>query len=210
MVQSHIKGKKQTTWEILLHIETQSTPARSLIHTRRAEYMHYTTHTQTTQKEAFEVILWRAVTPGLKHSAVLPINKCIQRTQGVWCGSPAKWGSLDNYHHGISQPCSISCYFWAMPFEVSLCFICLSLNTAGLLGQARQLSSLNVGPLQETLTVSVDDYTASLVSWWYIHWEDGWFSSSPLCWGPLGFRFFRLLMTTITAINVFCSRKFPE
>lgn len=44
-----------------------------------------------------------------------------------------------------------------MPFEVSLCFICLSLNTAGLLGQARQLSSLTVGLSMH--------YTASLVSW---------------------------------------------
>lgn len=66
----------------------------------------------------------------------------------MWSGSPAKRGSLDNYHRGISQPCSISCYFWAIPFEVSLCFIWLSLNTAGRLGQARQLSRLTCRPFK--------------------------------------------------------------
>ena len=83
----------------------------------------------------------------------------------MWSGSPAKRGSLDNYHHGISQPCSISCYFWAIPFEVSLCFICLSLNTAGLLGQARQLSSLTVGLSRDADCLSSWLHSASLVSW---------------------------------------------
>lgn len=46
--------------------------------------------------------------------------------QGMWSGSLAKRGSLDNYHHGISQPCSISCYFWAIPFEVSLFYLPLT------------------------------------------------------------------------------------
>lgn len=109
------------------------------ISVRRSEHANMQMNT-----EAFEVVLWRVVTPRLGLSAALPINKTLLRA-GCAIRLSSQERQRDNYHHGISQPSSISCYFWAIPFEVSLCFIWLSLNTAGLLGRARQLSSLTVG-----------------------------------------------------------------
>lgn len=115
---------------------------------------------------------------------------CVCVSMCVWVcmcvrdsGSAAKRGSLDNYHHGISQPCSISCYFWAILFEVSLCFICLSLNTAGRLGQARQLSSLTVGLFSRCwLFLQLTTRSPLLAGLrWYPVWECMISPLSPLC-----------------------------
>ena len=83
----------------------------------------------------------------------------------MWSGSPAKRGSLDNYHHGISQPCSISCYFWATPFEVFSLFYLPLTKHCGATGTGEAAEQLNCRPFKRCWLVSVADYTASLVSW---------------------------------------------
>lgn len=118
--------------------------------------------------------------------------------QGVWSGSPAKKGSADNYHHGISQPRFIR-YFWATALEVFHCFICILLNTAGLLGWARQLSRLTACLFKKTTPAA--DRPASLVNWLTpdASWEVGWFLF--FCWGPLVFLLFNFTHVCVASLR---------
>ena len=69
------------TW--IQGIQAEIPPKHTHILTQCACCTHMQMHI-----EAFEVVLWRAVTPGLEHSAALPINKCILRTGCViWLSS---------------------------------------------------------------------------------------------------------------------------